>query len=234
MRRLIQNPVLCVFWLLAVLFVWSPMSTAHAQEAKVVIKKRPFPKKNKVEIGVFGGWIPSNPFVTYAPVEARIGFHAAEGFGLEITGGLYPGSIGRSPLKNTINDDLKRFPHFLGVKLFEQQVFYANLNLNWTPVYGKFRFAGLNWVGYWEMFFQLGGGVTGVYNEEFVGRKANADLNPIQMRPTFNVGAGFRIWFTHWMNLRFDVREYLFQKQIGRGGLSQHLSIMMGLSFLIG
>ncbi len=187
-----------------------------------------------MEFGVFGGWIPSNPFVTYIPLEARIGFHAAEGFGLEITGGLYPGSLGKSPLKNTINDDLKKFPHFLGVKLFEQQVFYANFNLNWTPITGKVRFAGAQWIGYWEIMFQLGGGVTGVYNEEYIGRKANPELNPIQMRPTFNVGLGLRLWLTQWLNFRVDLREYLFQKQIGRGGLSQHLSLMLGLSFIVG
>lgn len=113
-------------------------------------------------------------------------------------------------------------------------MFYVNLNLNWTPIHGKIRFAGTAWIGYWEMFFQLGGGVTGVYDEEYIGRKADPNLNPIVMRPTFNVGLGYRLWFTRWLNLRIDIREYLFQKQIGRGGLSQHLSILIGLSFLFG
>lgn len=233
MKRLVQNSAVWMGGLVALLMLWAP-NLSQAQEAVVVIQKRTHTKKMKVELGVLGGYIPSNPFVSYVPLELRIGFHPAEGLGLEVTGGLYPGSIGTSPLKNSINDDLKRFPHFLGVKLFEQQVFYVNLDLNWTPIHGKIRMAGTAWIGYWELFFQLGGGVTGVYDEEYIGRKADPSLNPIKMRPTFNVGVGYRLWLTHWMNLRIDVREYLFQKQIGRGGLSQHLSILLGLSFLLG
>ncbi len=206
---------------------------ALAQEAIVVIKKRPYTKRKRVELGGFFGWVPSNPFVTYFPIEGRLAFHFSEGFGLEFTGGVYPFSIGKKPIKNQINEDLKKYPHFLGVRLYEQQVFYVNLDFVLTPVYGKIRISGLDWIAYWEIFFQFGGGITGVYNNEYVGKFANSITNPIQLRPTVNFGAGNRLWVTRWFALRIDLRQYLFQKQIGRGGISQHLTLMVGFSFII-
>lgn len=234
MRPLIRNTISFTCLALAI-FLSLPAKPASAQgsEAIVVIQKKPFSKKKSLEISVLGGWIPSNPFVTYFPLEARIGFHIAEGFGLELGGGFYPGSIGKSPIKNQINEDLKKYPHFLGVKLYEQQVFYASFDMNWTPIHGKIRLAGLNWIAYWEILIQIGGGITGVYNDEYVGRNASSKTNPIQIRPTFNVGIGNRLWITRWLALKLDIREYLFQKQVGRGGLSQHLSIMVGLSVVL-
>ncbi len=206
---------------------------AEAQEAIVVIKERAFTKSKRLELSAMLGWVPTNPFVTYFPLETRAAFHISEGFGLELTGGLYPFSFGRKPIKNQINDDLKKYPHFLGVKIYEQQVFYANLDIVLTPIYGKIRIAGFDWIAYWEIFFQFGGGITGVYNNEYVGKYASPTTNPIQLRPTVNFGAGNRLWVTRWFALRIDLRQYLFQKQVGRGGVSQHLTLMVGLSFII-
>jgi outer membrane beta-barrel protein len=234
MRYLIKNLIWIFYFSLALSFALPSISQAQSVgEAIVVIQEKPFRKKFRPEFSLLAGWVPSNPFITYLPVEARIGFFISEGFGIEIGGGLYPGSIGTSPIKNQINEDLKQYPHFLGVKIFEQQAFYASMNLTWTPVHGKIRITGLNWIAYWEIFFQLGGGITGVYNYEYTGRFASLTTNPIEIRPTFNVGIGNRLWITRWLALKLDLREYLFQKQIGRGGLSQHLTIMLGLSFLI-
>ena len=234
MRHLIRNSIYFTCFALAI-FLSLPSKPAIAQgsEAIVVIQKKPFYKKKRVEFSFLAGWVPSNPFITYLPLEARIGFHLAEGFGLEIGGGLYPGAIGKSPIKNQINEDLKKYPHFLGVKIFEQQVFYANFDMNWTPIHGKIRIAGLNWIAYWEILIQLGAGITGVYNYEYTGRLASSKTNPIELRPTFNVGIGNRLWITKWLAFKLDLREYLFQKQIGRGGLSQHLSIMLGFSIIL-
>lgn len=219
--------------LLLFAFVWMAPQTAHAQsESIVVIQKKPHLKKYRVEFTLLAGVIPSNPFLTYIPIEGRIGFHLSEGFAIEAGGGYFP-PLGAGTIKNQINDDLKRFPHFLGVRIFEQQVFYANIDLVWTPIYGKMRVDALNWIAHWEIFIQLGGGITGVYDFERSGRFDSDLTNPLKFRPTLNVGAGTRLWLTNWMTLRLDIREYLFQKQIGKGGLSQHLAIMLGISFVI-
>lgn len=218
-------------WLL--LALWMLPLAAHAQSERiVVIQKKKFLKKNRFEIGLLAGVSPSNPFLTYIPIEARLGFHFSEGFAIELGGGYNP-PLGVGTLKNQINQDLKSFPHFLGIRIFEQQVFYASADLVWTPIYGKMRIAGLQWIAHWEIFLQLGGGVTGVYNFERTGRYDKDSTNPITLRPTLNVGLGTRLWLTKWLTLRLDIREYLFQKQVGRSGLSQHLSILLGLSVVI-
>lgn len=226
-----RRPLFRTLWLL--LALWMIPLAAYAQSERiVVIQKRPFLKQNRLEVSVLAGVIPSNPFLTYIPIEGRIGFHLSEGFALEAGGGYFP-PLGVGTIKNQINDDLKRFPHFLGVRIYEQQVFYANLDLVWTPIHGKIRVAGLQWIAYWEIFLQIGGGVTGVYDVERSGRFDSDKTNPLKIRPTLNVGAGTRLWLTRWLTLRLDIREYLFQKQVGKGGLSQNLAILVGLSFVI-
>jgi len=228
--------LLRTLWLLlalAVAAVTSSPTTAHAQgEQIVVIQKKPFSKKYRLEISLFAGVVPSNPFLTYIPLEGRLGFHLSEGFAIEAAGGYSP-PLGAGTIKNQIHEDLKGFPHFLGVRIFEQQVFYANLDLVWTPIHGKLRVAALQWIAYWEILVQIGGGVTGVYDFERSGRFDSDNTNPIKMRPTLNLGAGTRLWLTRWLTLRLDIRMNLFQKQIGKGGLSQHLSIVAGLSFVL-
>ena len=226
MRRLIT-----VFFLsLAVLFVAPAVSFAQSGGEQIVtIAPKPHLKKNRFEATILGGWMPSNPFLTYFPLELRLGFHLAEGFAIEATGGYYLPVV-----KNDINELLKTHPHYLGVRIFEEQIFYANLDMVWTPVYGKFRFFGLDWIGYWEIYFQFGAGVTGVYDFERIGPNTDTEIrNPMKMRPTVNFGAGARLWITDWFNLRVDLRQFFFQKQVGRGGLSQHTLLLGGFSFII-
>lgn len=239
MKRLAQTLALFSFLWLAPL---PCLAQTGGGEQIVVIQQKAFSKTRRVEFTLLGGVVPSNPFITYVPFEGRIAFHLSEGFGLEIGGGYYPSfgseasqGSGRydGPLKNNIIEDLKSHPHYLGVKLFEQQVFYANIDFLWTPIFGKVQLFGANAITYWELAFQLGAGVTGVYDDERSGRFNDDKTNPIKLRPTINFGVSGRLWLTRWLNLKIDVREYLFQKQVGKGGLSQHLAIMLGLSFIV-
>tara|TARA_B100000609_G_scaffold199334_1_gene202166 strand:- start:3325 stop:4029 length:705 start_codon:yes stop_codon:yes gene_type:complete len=234
MRKLIRL-LLCSVGL----FCLFPL-TAEAQtggEGIVVIQENVFRKSMRVEFTALGGVVPSNPFITYIPFEGRLAFHFTEGFGLELGGGYYPnfGSTKdyQGPIKSHIIDDLKSHPHYLGVHVFEQQIFYGNIDFNWTPIFGKLQLFGANTITYWEIAFQLGAGITGVYDDEYSGRFASEETNPIKIRPTINFGATMRFWLTNWLTLKLDVREYLFQKQVGKGGLSQHLSLMLGLSVII-
>lgn len=206
-------------------------STVYAQgggEQIVVIQEKPHLKKFRIEFSALGGWVPSNPFLTYFPVEGRLGLHFSEGFALELGGGWYP-----PVTKNQINDDLKSYPHYLGARIFEEQVFYANLDMQWTPINGKIRLAGIDSIVYWEIYFQIGAGVTGVHDHERVGPYKDIKKNPLKLRPTFNFGFGNRLWLTNWFALKMDLREYIFQKQVGRGGLSQHTSLLLGFSLII-
>ena len=226
-------------WFLGLLFIFPLSSFAQTGggEQRVVIQKKTHTKNSKIEFSILGGVVPNNPFITYIPLELRAAFHFTEGFGLEIGGGYYP-PVGSEkdytgPIKNPIVPMLKNNPHYLGVHIFEQQSFFASLDFLWTPIFGKMEIFGANAIAYWEIAFQLGGGITGVYNEERSGRFATDEKNPIKIRPTINFGATMRFWLTHWLILKLDIRDNFFQKQVGKGGLSQHLTVMLGLSVII-
>jgi outer membrane beta-barrel protein len=229
---------------LGLLALLPSVSFAQLSGGIAVIKPRAIVKSKRLEISVLQGWNPSNPFFTYLPVEGRIGFHFSEGFGIELSGGYNPpyGSDPATkytgPLKTSLSTDLQNDPLFVGVKVFEQQVFHASLALMIEPVFGKVRLAGLNTILYWDIYLYFGVGITGVYDQEVTGEKNSDDkFNPLQIRPTLSFGLGNRFWFNRHIALKIDLRESLFQKQaknsIGQGGLAQYLTLSVGLSFTI-
>lgn len=219
-------------------------SFAQLSGGIAVIKPRAISKSKRLEISILQGWNPSNPFFTYLPVEGRLGFHLTEGFGIEVSGGFNPpygndkATKYTGPLKTSLSNDLQNDPLFVGVKVFEQQVFFASVALMVEPVFGKVRLAGLNTILYWDIYLYFGLGVTGVYDQEVRGEKNSQDqFNPLQIRPTLSFGLGNRFWFNNNIALKIDLRESLFQKQaknsIGQGGLAQYLTLSVGLSITI-
>jgi outer membrane beta-barrel protein len=227
MDVLMRRTITCFSLLVALLLPAAAFPQTGGGERIVVIQEKAISKKYRLELTLLYGWVPTNAFLTYTPVEGRLAFHLSEGFGLEVSGGWYP-PLGYGTFKNPINDDLRKPPHYLGVTILEQQVFYVNLDVLWTPVYAKLKIG--NWITQGEFYIQLGGGMTGVYDQEHVGRH---ESDPITFRPAFNFGAGARLWLLSWLSLKLDFKEFLFQKQVGKGGISQHSTLMLGLSFVI-
>ncbi len=235
-----MNSLFRSIWILGLLLFVFPLDSfaqTGGGEQQVVIQKKTHTKSSKIEFSLLGGVVPSNPFITYIPVEARLAYHFTEGFGLELGGGYYP-PVGsekdyEGPIKNPIVDILKNRPHQLGVHIFEQQLFYASFDFLWTPIFGKMELFGLNEIAYWEIALQLGGGITGLYDDERSGRFATDKTNPIKIRPTINFGVTMRFWMTHWLIFKVDLRDHFFQHQVGKGGLSQHLTVMLGLSAIL-
>lgn len=227
-----------VAFLLTLFFFAPSLASAQVGDQLVIIQKKAHSKKGRFEISAFFGWVANNPYLTYLPIEGRLAYHISEGFGIEASFGYYPpfGSGPNrysGPIKNRLVDDLRRDPHFVRVELYEQQVFYAHFDLLWTPIYGKLNIESLSWIGYWEIFLQLGGGFIGIRDQEFSGNYASDESNPIRIRPTVNFGIGNRFWVTNWFALRLDIRHFLYQRQFGNGGISQNLTLSAGISFVI-
>ncbi len=232
----VPTPVVCFRFVCA-----APHPQVSAQsvgEQIAIITERANQKSGRFEIGAFFGWVANNPYLTYLPIEGRLAFHFAEGFSFEGTFGYYPpfGS-GQNrysgPLRNRLIEDLRSDPHYVRVEVFEQQELYGHFDLQWTPLYGKIYTEGIKALGHWEIYLQLGAGFIGVLDFENSGSNTNRERNPMRMRPTVNFGAGTRFWLLDWLTLRLDVRHFLFQRQFGNGGVTQNLTVALGLSFVL-
>ena len=210
----------------AILLSWPVLVTAQTAggEAIVVIQERAYERKHRVEITALGGWGPTNPFLTYYPIEGRVAFHITETFGVEASFGYF------FVVENAIINQMKLKPHYLRVTVFEQQAMYFALGALWTPINGKIRLSPFNAILYWDVYIQMGAGGNMVYDDQPIGKHSKDSPS---FRAAFNFGAGFRVWFNKYMALKLDLKESVFQKQKGKGGVFQHTNVMLGLCLII-
>src|SRR5690606_30497677 len=102
------------------------------------------------------------------------------------------------------------------VKLY-QFTFHLGTDLQWSPLYGKVSVHDLV-LGQFNLYLSVGAGVFGlqlesqsqtgigpIVYEEIPG--LTDFLPPLALTTTF--GAGLRFYFTDWLGIRFEVRDYV-------------------------
>lgn len=173
--------------------------------------KRVAPRRNMVEIGVYGGlFFPAENHDFYHPDSApqdvlwltgpdiglRVGYYPLNFLGLELEGAVMPTRV-----RNLSNDSV---------------LLYAA------------RGHAILQLPFWRVTpFLLGGyGLIGVSSpNEVFGR----DIDPVG-----HYGLGFKIFFTRWLALRFDVRHLLGAFTAKQDSFSHHFQTNLGVSFAFG
>jgi outer membrane beta-barrel protein len=247
--------------LLVALLLIAPIAFAQSLNERVhVLMKRDYSVKNKIEISLFGGLSVDDIFTQHYTAAIAVDYHIDEAFAIEamwmtskvpfVMCDVVPGSSDPTEYEDcagarwhsytdaydNIHQDAKLSPSNADLAMISN---YLGLNVQFSPIYGKFSLFNMGLV-HADFYVTAGGGVatteyqrpnhhwvdTGTY---FVG----------------NFGLGFRVFLARWFALRLDVRDLTFAARVNSeaGGaaasrpetkIRNTLFVMLGLSFLFG
>lgn len=106
------------------------------------------------------------------------------------------------------------------VKLY-QFPFLAAGNLQWSPLYGKVNVSDLV-LGQFNLYLSVGAGVAGLQLETLTPGPVDKTFvtlnNPIALTTTF--GGGLRFYFTDWLGVRVEVRDYVMPLSVFQSGVN--------------
>jgi len=183
-----------------------------------VIQRRLFEKDGQTNLTLGVGILPNDPFQTYTQGNLRIGHHITESLSLEASGS-YVVLTQASDLADYLRDqgDYNIFSRDL-------QKWRGNVVLNWSPIYGKFAFAGQK-LAHFDWFFGAGAGALGVETS------TEGDLGAPAAKTTAEaiVTTGWDIHLAQEFALRVDVRQFIFKKT--GGGVALPTEIALGASY---
>ena len=111
------------------------------------------------------------------------------------------------------------------VKLYQFPYLVAG-NLQWSPLYGKVNIQDFV-LGQFNLYLSVGAGVTGLQletltpgppgNKTFVELKGlGGVLPPVALTTSF--GGGLRFYFTEWLGVRVEVRDYVMPLAVFQTG----------------
>ena len=160
---------------------------------------------NDFEIGAFVGTYATQNFGSSVVGGLRLGYHITEDFFVEA---VYA--------QTKVSDEL--FRQILPAGIFpeqKQKLTYYNLSAGYNVLPGEVFIGGRRAKP--SAFYLIGG----------VGSTSLAE----QRRPTFNVGAGFRVFLADWAALQVDMRDHIFSLDLlGKRQSTQNLEFTGGLT----
>ena len=157
------------------------------------------------EIGILGGSYSTQNFGTSFVGGVRLGYHITEDFFVE---GVYA-------ITNVSDKD---FRLVLPGGIFPQEkerLTYYNLSVGYNVLPGEIFLGGAH--AFPSQFYVIGG----------VG---STKLDS-QRKPTFNFGAGFRVYFSDHAAIQIDVRDHVFSLDLlGTRESTQNLELTLGIT----
>ncbi len=248
-----KNIALVVGWL--TLAAWLPAAAQSPNERIHALQKRDYSVKNKFEFSGFFSMSLDDIFTQHYAGVFAVDYHFDEALALELmwlscklpfymgpksatdpsahTGSWF--RMGHSYTGAYDNlKDAQLSPSDADLALISN---YLGLNIEFSPIYGKFSF--FNWGLVRADFYVTAGG--GVVSTEYMRPdKTWVDTGTYLMG---NIGLGFRIFLKRWFALRVDLRDFTFAAKVestGTGGTTSDtkirstLFLMLGISFLFG
>lgn len=246
--------------ILIALILVAPVAFAQSLNERVhVLMKRDYSVKNKIEVSLFGGLSVDDIFTQHYTATLALDYHIDEAFALEamwmtckvpfmmgdkVAGsdpaeyegdGIRWGHMYTDAYEN-IHNDAKLSPSNADLAMISN---YLGLNVQFSPIYGKFSFFKLGLV-HADFYLTAGGGVA---TTEY--QRPNKHWVDTGTYFVGNFGLGFRVFLARWFALRVDVRDFAFAARVmSEAGPStagtpetkirNTLFVMFGVSFLFG
>jgi len=170
------------------------------------VQRRDFLKRHRFELSALGGFYASDALSSTYSYGGALAFYPSEDFGVEVL-------VTRAPVKFRLEEPFSAFDqehHFTPSKAYQGIV-----SLLWSPIHAKLRFSDKSII-HSDIFAVLGGGRT--FHESVLGL-------------TWEAGLGIKLYFFHYVTLRFDVRDFLLpQEVLGQGRITNNVTVLGGLS----
>lgn len=174
------------------------------------VQRRDFLKRHRFELAGVGGFYASDALSSTYSYGGAVAFFPSEDFGLEV---LVTRSLVRFRLEEPFNafDNQSRFQP--GV------AWQGILSLLWSPIHAKFKFTETTII-HGDIFAVAGAGRT--FHESVLGL-------------TWEAGAGLKLYLSKYVTFRLDIRDFLLpQEVLGRGRITNNITILAGLSLWLG
>ena len=172
------------------------------------VQRKAFLKKKRVEIFPFFAMNLNDPFYQHFLAGASLSFHMVDSFALELKGGAVLGTVNQDAVK------LVRVNEGAICEDCPQLKYHADVNMGWSPIYGKISLLGESIV-HFDTYFSAGGGIFGT----------DSGANP-----SVNFGVGQRYFFNDWLVGRVELRDYVFMDS--RNEISDIQNVLL-LSFSV-
>lgn len=196
---------------------------ARGDESELgVVQNRQYSKAGKIQVGLLGGMIFSDPFLSIQSVGGHAGYHFSETLGFSLIG--WKKFVGNSDALNTFNQ------YTTGSTNANRPHWYIGGEANYSLLYGKLSLVGKSII-YYDMHLIGGFGVTSTDSGKYL---------------TGTIGVGQRFYLSRLMSLRFDYRLMPYNENIIEQNITAKLgqikgqrinysnSVSLGIDFLFG
>lgn len=189
------------------------------------LQKKTFLKIGRGEFSPHLGFVTNDPFINRYLAGFSFAYHATEVFAIEFDGSYSPtfGEADYKPVTDQLLNENQVSPDISRLML------YANLNFQYSPIYGKVAVGGRTIVNF-DIFGSFG---TGIVNTEDDLEALDATDEPSaqatarQNHPTTNFGGGFRIIFSDAVAFRLEGRSLLYIETLDSATLEMKQPFML-------
>jgi outer membrane beta-barrel protein len=174
------------------------------------VQRRDFLKKHRFELSGLGGFYASDALSSTYSYGGALAFYPSEDFGVELL-------VTRSPMQFRLEEAFTAFDqqtHFA-----ESVAWQGIFSLLWSPIHAKFKFSD----------------TTIIHGDLFAVAGAGRTADPTVMGLTWEAGAGAKLYFNKYFSFRLDLRDFLLpQEVLGRGRITNNVTVLAGLSLWLG
>ncbi len=190
------------------------------------VEDKLYRKAGRLELGLQAGLIPNDPFYTYIPVGARVGYFFGESLGVEV-GGVWHGSALQSASElTTFLVDARGVTEENDLRDIQQ--WRASAVVVWSPFYGKLALLQRK-LSHFDLYLAAGGGVVSTQ-----APTAERDGSTSEVKPEGILGLGMRFFLTPSLSVRADYRQGIFEGTGDEGGVQLPAQLTLGVSWMTG
>ncbi len=174
------------------------------------VQRRDFLKKHRFELSGLGGFYASDALSSTYSYGGAVAFYPSEDFGLEFL-------LTRTPMQFRLEQPFTAFDQQTH---FSPTVAWQGIaSLLWSPIHAKFKFSDTTII-HGDLFAVVGAGRT---------------ADPSVLGLTWEAGVGAKLYFNRFFSFRLDLRDFLLpQEVLGRGRITNNVTVLAGLSLWLG
>jgi outer membrane beta-barrel protein len=153
-----------------------------------------------------GGFYASDALSSTYSYGGALAYYPSEDFGVEVL-------VTRSPVRFRLEEPFTSFDqeHHFAPGIAWQGI----ASLLWSPIHAKLKFTDK----------------TIIHSDIFVVAGAGRTFHESVMGLTWEGGLGIKLYISHYVTLRFDVRDFLLpQEVLGRGRITNNVTVLGGVS----
>jgi outer membrane beta-barrel protein len=164
----------------------------------VVVPRKAFLKKSRVELAPFAGITLNDPLIRHYSLGGDLSYYITDVLSIGVQGQYFIKELSE-------RESLVGLQYYLVPTLNKLKYHYA-LQMGYVPGYGKFGLFN-KWIVHWDLTFALG---VGMIKTEIIPRRFG-DASFTNDDIAAHVGVGVRVFVLDWLTLNLTFRDYIYK-----------------------